>query len=148
MSTKMKLSPGIQNELGLILILPEVFTFRQMSGQYTMLLHSKLPASSHLHKSSQSLTKFKLQINTPVSCYSTFSAWIKAYGHYKDREKKVKTQTAREKHVQHKLTNTFHFDDFILLRHKPAPLGIMSFRQCEAKRWPYLQGLKYPTFNP
>jgi len=40
---KIKLSPGIQKELGLILTLPEVLTFRLMSGQYTMLLHSKPP---------------------------------------------------------------------------------------------------------
>jgi len=83
-----------------------------------------------------------------VSCYGTFSAWIKTYGHYKNGKKKVKTQTAREKHVQHKLKNAFHFAVFILLRHKPAPLVIMSFRHCEATRWPYLQGLKCPTFQP
>jgi hypothetical protein len=60
--------------------------------------------------------------------------------------KKVKTQTAGEKHVQHKLTNTFPFDDFILLRHNPAPLGIISFRHFEATRRPYPQGLKCPTY--
>ena len=70
---KIKLPPDIQKGLGLILTLPEIFTFRLMSGQYTMLLHSKLPI---LQKSSQSLTKYKLQINNPKkpSCYSTFSA--------------------------------------------------------------------------
>jgi len=40
---KIKLSPGIQMELSLILPLSEVFTFRLMSGQHTMQLHSKIP---------------------------------------------------------------------------------------------------------
>jgi hypothetical protein len=88
-------------------------------------------------------------LNNPrkLSFYSTFSAQMKTYKQCKNGEKEVNTQTMGEKHVQHKHTNTFLFEGSILVKHNPASLGIISFTHFELMKWPYLQGLKCPTFQ-
>jgi hypothetical protein len=46
-----------------------------------------------------------------VSCNRTFYAWTKTYGHYKNGEKKVKTQTAREKHDTLNIISTMNIKE-------------------------------------